>query len=121
MLNNKFVFIKNIFNLSLNQGINILFHLIYTPILFQTLGDEYFGLMHLAFSIFIILSIFVSFGYNLNGPVKLLEFSDQQNADNFLLEVLKLRSFIAFLIFLLCIPIIYFFSKSSLNWPIKCM
>ena len=57
VLDIKSIFTKNFVNLTLNQGVNIISTLIYTPILFQTLGDENFGLMHLAFSIVIMLSI----------------------------------------------------------------
>ena len=60
----KSIFSKNFINLSLNQGVNIVATLIYTPLLFQNLGDENFGLIHLAFSAIIILTIFVSYGYN---------------------------------------------------------
>ena len=67
----KSIFSKNFINLSLNQGVNIVATLIYTPFLFQNLGDENFGLINLAFSILIILTILVSYGYNLNGPLKI--------------------------------------------------
>ena len=53
--------------------INIVATLIYTPFLFQNLGDENFGLINLAFSIVIILTILVSYGYNLNGPIKIAQ------------------------------------------------
>ena len=54
----KSIFSKNFINLSLNQGVNIIATLIYTPILFQILGEENFGLIQLAFSVVVILSIF---------------------------------------------------------------
>ena len=72
MILNQF-FSKNFINLSLNQGVNIIATLIYTPILFQILGEENFGLIQLSFSVIIILSIFVSYGYNLNGPIKIVQ------------------------------------------------
>ena len=53
----KSIFSKNFINLSLNQGVNIVATLIYTPFLFQNLGDENFGLIHLAFSAVIILTL----------------------------------------------------------------
>ena len=64
----KNIFIKNFTNLSLNQGINILIAIVATPVLFQNLGDSQFGLVNLAFSIFMLISIIVSYGYHLNGP-----------------------------------------------------
>ena len=67
-MNNKLltIFIKNITNLSLNQGLNIVVTLLITPILFQRLGENQYGLVNLSFSIVILLAIIVSYGYNLN-------------------------------------------------------
>ena len=48
------VFIKNITNLSLNQGLNIIVTLLITPILFQRLGEIQYGLVNLSFSIVIL-------------------------------------------------------------------
>ena len=72
-MNNNFtaIFIKNFFNLSINQGINILIAIIATPILFQNLEESQFGLVNLAFSIFMLISIVVSYGYHLNGPKRI--------------------------------------------------
>jgi PST family polysaccharide transporter len=67
-MNKKIVFIKNFSSLSVNQGINILVAIIATPILFQNLGESSFGLINLSLSIFILLSIVISYGYHLNGP-----------------------------------------------------
>ena len=64
----KNIFIKNFTNLSLNQGINIITAIVVTPILFQNLGESQFGLVNLAFSLFMLISITVSYGYHLNGP-----------------------------------------------------
>ena len=61
-------FIKNFINLSLNQGFNLVATLIYTPLIFKIVGDEGFGVIHLIFSIIMILSTVVYYGYNLNGP-----------------------------------------------------
>tara|TARA_B100001564_G_scaffold138824_1_gene116509 strand:- start:6370 stop:7599 length:1230 start_codon:yes stop_codon:yes gene_type:complete len=109
----KSIFSKNFFNLSLNQGINIFATIIYTPILFQRLGDENFGLIHLAFSIIIILSIIVSYGYNLNGPIKITE-SENLEAENFIIrDILNLRIFNALIIFLISTPLIIFFSSDN--------
>ena len=71
------VFFKNFLNLSLNQFVNILVAVIATPILFQNLGETSFGLVNLAFSIFILLSIIVSYGYHLNGPKKISLFNKE--------------------------------------------
>ena len=79
VLDIKSIFTKNFINLTLNQGVNVISTLIYTPILFQTFGDENFGLMHLAFSIVIMLSILTNYGYSLNGPIKIVNSNDNRS------------------------------------------
>ena len=75
MLNEiKNIFIKNFFNLSLNQILNVLFTLIITPILFKNLGSDQFGLISLYLTIVMLLSIIIGYGYNLNSPQRLASF-----------------------------------------------
>ena len=112
VLDIKSIFTKNFINLTLNQGVNIIATLIYTPILFQTLGDENFGLIHLAFSIIIMLSIFVSYGYNLNGPIKIAN-SDTNNQNLIINNILSLRLTLTFIITIVCLPFIYFYIENS--------
>ena len=103
----KSIFSKNFINLSLNQGVNIIATLIYTPILFQILGEENFGLIQLAFSIVIILSIFVSYGYNLNGPIKIVQSRDAKKENLIISEILNLRLALSVLVFVISIPFLY--------------
>lgn len=60
--------ISNFLHLALNQGVNVLAALVITPILYQRLGESNFGLVNLALSVVMLLSVFVGYGYNLNGP-----------------------------------------------------
>ena len=103
----KSIFSKNFINLSLNQGVNIIATLIYTPILFQILGEENFGLIQLAFSVVIILSIFVSYGYNLNGPIKIVQSQDAKKENLIISEILNLRVTLSVLVFVISIPFLY--------------
>ena len=112
VLDIKSIFTKNFINLTLNQGVNIIATLIYTPILFQTLGDENFGLINLAFSIIIMLSIVVSYGYNLNGPIKIAN-SDTNNQNLIINNILSLRLTLTFIITIVCLPFIYFYIENS--------
>ena len=75
----KNIFFKNFFNLSLNQGTNILVALIATPILFQNLGADNFGIISLCLSIISILNIIVSYGYHLNGPKRVAILKNNKN------------------------------------------
>ena len=64
----KNLFLKNFFNLSSNQFINVFFTLLITPLLFRRIGTEAFGLVTLCFSIVSLISVFNSYGFNLNSP-----------------------------------------------------
>ena len=108
----KSIFSKNFINLTLNQGVNIIATLIYTPILFQILGEENFGLIQLAFSIVIILSIFVSYGYNLNGPIKIVQSQEAKKENLIISEILNLRLTLSGLVFIISIPFIYFYPNN---------
>ena len=106
----KSIFSKNFINLSLNQLVNIVATLIYTPLLFQNLGDENFGQIHLAFSIIIILTVLVSYGYNLNGPVKIAKSKSVNEESLVITDILNIRIKLSFIIFILSIPFIFFFT-----------
>ena len=113
VLDIKSIFTKNFINLTLNQGVNVIATLLYTPILFQTLGDENFGLMHLAFSIVIMLSILINYGYSLNGPIKIFNSNDNRNL--IVNEVLVLRTTISVLVIFFSFPIIAFYVDGGLR------
>ena len=91
----KKIFFKNFFNLIVNQGVNILVAIIATPILFQKLGESSFGLMNLSFSIFMLLSIIISYGYHLNGPKRIVEINASSSIFNFTNDIISLRLLIA--------------------------
>mgnify|MGYP001193733273 CR=1 FL=1 len=105
----KSIFSKNFINLSLNQGVNIVATLVYTPLLFQYLGDENFGLINLAFSIVIILTVLVSYGYNLNGPVKITQSKSIKEESLIITDILNIRISLSFIIFIFSIPFIFFY------------
>ena len=103
----KNIFIKNFTNLSLNQGINILIAIVATPILFQNLGDSQFGLVNLAFSIFMLISIVVSYGYHLNGPKQISLLNKLEKESDTIKDIVSLRIFIAIIISTVIIALIY--------------
>ena len=78
----------------LNQGLNILISVIITPILFQNLGSCQFGLVNLSFSIFILISIVVSYGYHLNAPKNISLLNNIKLERNLISEIISLRFFI---------------------------
>ena len=111
----KGIFIKNFFNLIINQGINILIALLATRILFSTLGEAQYGLVNLALSVVLLSSITVSYGYHLNGPKRIALFRDKSAKKETLInEIIATRIIIAFgmAIILFCLTYFFGFFKS---------
>ena len=99
----RYTFTNNFVGLVINQGVNILIAVIVTPILFQNLGSINYGLVELAFSIFMLISIFVSYGYHLNGPKRISLVNLINNENRLINEIISLRLFIAAIIVILFI------------------
>ena len=111
----KGIFIKNFFNLIINQGINILIALLATRILFSTLGEAQYGLVNLALSVVLLSSITVSYGYHLNGPKRIALFRDKSAKKETLInEIIVTRIIIAIgmAIILFCLTYFLGFFKS---------
>ena len=107
-------FIKNFFNLIINQGVNIFIALLATRILFERLGEVQFGFVNLALSVVLLLSISVSYGYHLNGPKRIALFRDEFKKKQILInEILVTRIIIAIFmaIFLFCLTYFFGFFK----------
>ncbi len=63
-----------------------------TPILFQRLGEEQFGLVDLSLSVVMLLSIVIHYGFHLNGPKRLALIVDSPQEQSTLLnEVIATR------------------------------
>lgn len=101
----------NFIHLSLNQGTNVIVALIITPFLFQTLGEEQYGLVSLGLTIVLLFGMLVNYGFNLNIPKKLALLGGDKKATEALLnEVVITR-------ILLCLVMIFalLLSLSYLN------
>ena len=101
----KNIFVKNFFNLSLNQILNVLFTLIITPILFKNLGSDQFGLISLYLTIVMLLSIIIGYGYNLNSPQRLASFNTKHQIQTLLVEILSVSIIISILLLLFSVSI----------------
>jgi O-antigen/teichoic acid export membrane protein len=111
----KGIFIKNFFNLIINQGINIFIALLATRVLFSTLGEAQFGLVNLALSVVLLSSIAVSYGYHLNGPKRIALFRGESAKKQSLInEIILTRIIIAtgMAIILFCLTYFFDFFKS---------
>ena len=101
-------FFKNFVNLSLNQGFSLIATLIYTPFIFKTIGEESFGDIHLAFSIVLILTTIVYYGYNLNGPKIIADSRSDDNVNLFISEILSLRIIVSLILVIIILPFLFF-------------
>ena len=111
----KSIFIKNFFNLIINQCINIFIVLLATRVLFNRLGEAQYGLVNLALSVVLLLSITVSYGYHLNGPKRIALFRDDSVKKQTLInEIIVTRIIIAIgmAIILFCLTYFFGFFKS---------
>ena len=111
----KSIFIKNFFNLIINQCINIFIVLLTTRVLFNRLGEAQYGLVNLALSVVLLLSITVSYGYHLNGPKRIALFRDDSVKKQTLInEIIVTRIIIAIgmAIILFCLSYFFGFFKS---------
>ena len=111
----KGIFIKNFFNLIINQGIDIFIALLATRVLFSRLGEAQYGLVNLALSVVLLSSITVSYGYHLNGPKRIALFRDESAKKQTLInEIIVTRIIIAtgMAIILFCLTYFFGFFKS---------
>lgn len=91
--------LQNFFHLSLNQGVNIIVALTITPYLFQTLGEEQFGLVSVAISVILLFGMLVNYGFNLNIPQMLVLIKNDTSAKQTLInEVIFTRLFFSLIL-----------------------
>ena len=106
----KGVFIKNFFNLIINQSVNIFVALLATRVLFSTLGEAQYGLVNLALSVVLLSSVTVRYGYHLNGPKRIALFRDELVKKQALInEIITTRVIIAVGVAIILFCMTYFF------------
>jgi O-antigen/teichoic acid export membrane protein len=104
----------NFFNLSLNQGINVLVAVIVNPYLFQTLGEEQYGLVLLGLTVIMLISILVNYGFHLNGPKRLALLIQEPDQQSILInEILWTKLYLALILLGLLMPAIFVFNLFS--------
>ncbi len=92
--------------------------LIVTPILFQRLGEEQYGLVNLALSVVMLLGILVHYGFHLNGPKRLALILDSPKEKSVLLnEIIATRLLLSILMIIGVLIGTYFFGLFP-NYPI---
>ena len=109
--------IKNIFNLSVNQLLNILFTLIITPILFIKIEVESFGIVNFYFTLVMIFSVFIGYGFNINGPKRIASFKSNIEIQKLTNDIISTRLYLGFL-FLFFSLISFFFKFHISNYNV---
>ena len=104
----KNIFFKNFFNLSINQLINILFTLIITPVLFQKIEVESFGIVNLSFTVVMVISVMVGYGYNINAPKRIASFKNSVDTQNLINDIISTRLYLGFVFLLVSLTVVFF-------------
>lgn len=107
----KDIFFKNFFNLSVNQLLNILFTLIITPILFQKIEVESFGIINLYFTVVMVISVMVGYGYNINAPKRIASFKNSIDTQNLINDIISTRLYLGFIFLFVSLIVVFFFPQ----------
>ena len=106
------IFFKNFFFLSLNQLSSVIVVLILTPIIFQKIGSENFGLVNLALNYMMFFSIIISYGFNFNGPVLISKYENK--IEETINKILSTRIILGILVMLLNIIFLISYELDSI-------
>jgi len=112
----KNIFFKNFFNLSFNQLINVVFTLIITPILFNKIEVESYGVVNFYFTLVMIISVVIGYGFNINGPKRIASFKSNIEIQKLTNDIISTRLYLGFLfLFLSLISFFFKFHISNYN------
>lgn len=100
---------NNFLNLAINQGTNVIVALIINRYLYQTLGEEEYGLVSLALTLVMLLAILVNYGFHLNGPKRIAILkNDNVGREVLINEIIQTRIYISFVLIITSWAIVYF-------------
>ena len=112
----KNIFFKNFFNLSFNQLINVVFTLIITPILFNKIEVENYGIVNYYFTIVMVISVIVGYGYNINGPKRIASLKSYIDIQKLTNDIISTRLYLGlFFLFACLISLLFKYQISNYN------
>ena len=112
----KNIFFKNFFNLSFNQLINVVFTLIITPILFNKIEVESYGIVNYYFTVVMVISIIVGYGYNINGPKRIASLKSYIDVQKLTNDIISTRLYLGFFFLFAClISLVFKYQISNYN------
>lgn len=100
---NKNIFLNNFFNLSLNQIINVVFTLLITPILFNKIEVENYGLINFYLTLMMIISVIVRYGYDINGPKRIASCKTNIEIQKLTNDIISTRLYLGFFLLFVCL------------------
>lgn len=112
----KNIFFKNFFNLSFNQLINVVFTLIITPILFNKIEVESYGIVNYYFTVVMVISVIVGYGYNINGPKRIASLKSHIDIQKLTNDIISTRLYLGFFFLFTClISLLFKYQISNYN------
>ena len=114
MNNEKKIIAKNYVALLFIQGANFILPLIIFPYLVRTLGSEKYGLVMIAQSVALFLTIIVDFGFNISATREVANLkNDKEKLSQFYWNVLSIKFVLIIITFLLLLVLIFCVDKFS--------
>ena len=116
MDNEKKIIAKNYVALLFIQGTNFILPLIIFPYLVRTLGSEKYGLVMVAQSVALFLTIIVDFGFNISATREVANLkNDKEKLSQFYWNVFSIKLVLIIITFLLLLGLIIYVDKFSVD------
>tara|TARA_B110001452_G_scaffold14194_1_gene11655 strand:- start:5599 stop:6837 length:1239 start_codon:yes stop_codon:yes gene_type:complete len=116
MNNEKKIIAKNYVALLFIQGTNFILPLIIFPYLVRTLGSEKYGLVMVAQSVALFLTIIVDFGFNISATREVANLkNDKEKLSQFYWNVFSIKLVLIIITFLLLLGLIIYVDKFSVD------
>lgn len=111
--------ISNYFSLIILQGANYILPLLILPYLVRVLGAEKFGLVMLAQSLCLFLTVLVDFGFNLSGTREIsLSRNNKTKMSQIFIAIMLIKIALVFIAFLFFFTIVMFIDRFSVDYEI---
>jgi PST family polysaccharide transporter len=112
----KKIIVKNYLALLFIQGANFILPLIILPYLVRVLGSEKYGLIMIAQSVALFLTIIVDFGFNISATKEVAYLkNDKEKLSQFYWNIVFVKLILIIITFIILLGMIFFIDKFKLN------
>ena len=112
----KKIIVKNYLALLFIQGANFILPLIILPYLVRVLGSEKYGLVMIAQSVALFLTIIVDFGFNISATKEVAYLkNDKEKLSQFYWNIVFVKLILIIITFIILLGMIFFIDKFKLN------